>query len=71
MTALALLDHWSRSGQVFPSVARLAELTSLRKRTVIRAISSLEAKGVIRCVHDRGKPTRYDLTPLQLVPERH
>src|SRR5690606_34492725 len=71
--ALALLEHWSRNGRVFPGIDRLAKLTSLGRRTVIRSIGVLEDCGAIRAAHTRGKPTEYDLTPLAslVVPERH
>jgi hypothetical protein len=68
VTALALLDHWSRSTATFPGVERLAWWTSCSRRTVIRCLQALEDAGHIGIVRESGRANRYDLLPLMSVP---
>lgn len=68
LVALALLDHWSRSGETFPSINRLAEWTSLDRTTVMRALGALQSRGAVNVIHgDRGKANRYELGQLSLL----
>jgi DNA-binding transcriptional ArsR family regulator len=70
LVALALLDHWSRSGETFPSVVRLSRWTSLSRCAVMRALSSLKAKGAILVQETKGRVHRYDLGPLGALPNQ-
>jgi hypothetical protein len=68
LVALALLDHWSAAGEVFPSVNRLAAWTSLDRTTVMRALDALKARGAIVVIQgERGKANRYELRQLSLL----
>jgi len=74
LVALALLDHWSRaSSEPFPSVNRLAEWTSLDRRTVLRTLATLESKGAVRVTRKTGVSNAYSLGNLERLPvaERH
>jgi uncharacterized phage protein (TIGR02220 family) len=79
LVALALLNHWSKNRETFPGVGRLVTWTSLSRRSVLRAIGTLEALGAIRIERKVGLANRYDLTPLAAltsatqapVPEGH
>lgn len=69
LVALALLSHWSRATSApFPSVARLAALTSFDERTVRRALKSLVDKGAITVTLRWGKSSTYDLAGLRDLP---
>jgi Helix-turn-helix domain len=67
LVALALLNHWSRARETFPSVDRLAKWTSLGRRTVIRSLGTLEAKRAIAVTRSHGRANRYELGPLMNV----
>ena len=67
LMALALLDHWSRSAETFPSVDRLAKWTSLCRRSVLRSLAALEAKGAVCVARSHGRANRYDLRLLMAV----
>jgi hypothetical protein len=64
LVALALLAHWSKGSDTFPSVVRLAAYTSLGRASVIRSIGALRASGAILVTDTKGRSNRYDLTPL-------
>lgn len=68
LVALALLDHWSRSRETFPSVQRLAVWTSLDRTSVMRALAGLEQKGAINVTRRHGAANRYELGQLSLLP---
>jgi hypothetical protein len=69
LLALALLDHWSRGGETFPSVSRLALCTGLNRTSVMRNISALRTKGAIEArARGRGRSHVYNLEPLALLP---
>jgi Helix-turn-helix domain len=67
LVALALLDHWSRSRDTFPSVDRLAKWTSLCRRSVLRSLAGLETKGAVAVTRSHGRANRYELGPLMGV----
>jgi Helix-turn-helix domain len=67
LVALALLDHWSRRRDTFPSAERLAKWTSLCRRSVLRSLAALEAKGAIAVTRSHGRANRYELGPLMAV----
>lgn len=67
LVALALLNHWSKNRETFPSVDRLARWTSLSRRSVIRALASLETKGAIAVARSQGRANRYELGSLMSV----
>ncbi len=64
LVALALLDHWSRSRDTFPSLSRLAQWTSLSRRSVVTHLAALERAQAIRVTRTHGRANRYDLGPL-------
>jgi hypothetical protein len=68
LIALALLDHWSRGTETFPSVQRLASWTSLDRTAVMRALQGLEQRGAIIVTRRKGAPNRYELGQLSLLP---
>lgn len=68
LVALALLDHWSRATDTFPSVLRLASWTSLNRTTVIRCLGTLEELGGILVTRRNGASNRYALGQLSLLP---
>jgi hypothetical protein len=68
LTALALLDHWSRGGDTFPGIERLATWTSFDRRTVMRTLQDLESQGAIVVTRRSGRPSQYDLRQLALLP---
>lgn len=69
LVLLALLDHWSRGSETFPSVKRLAAWTSLSARQVIRELAALEHAGAIRVQRETGRSNRYDLRPVLGLPQ--
>lgn len=68
LIALALLDHWSRGTETFPSVQRLAAWSSLDRTAVMRALQGLERQGAIVVKRQKGVPNRYALGQLSLLP---
>jgi Helix-turn-helix domain len=68
LVALALLDHWSRTTETFPSIDRLAAWTSLNRTTVIRCLGTLEKLGGILVTRRNGASNRYALGQLSLLP---
>jgi hypothetical protein len=68
LVGLALLDHWSRGSETFPSVQRLAAWTSLDRTSVMRALQGLEQRGAIIVTRRKGAPNRYELGQLTLLP---
>jgi hypothetical protein len=68
LVALALLDHWSRGTETFPSVQRLAAWSSLDRTAVMRALQGLERQGAIVVKRQKGVPNRYALGQLSLLP---
>jgi hypothetical protein len=68
LVGLALLDHWSRGSETFPSVQRLATWTSLDRTSVMRALQGLEQRGAILVTRRKGAPNRYELGQLTLLP---
>lgn len=60
LVALALLDHWSPTRPaVWPSIARLAAMSSVHRTSAIRAIAELEQRGFVLGQRSRGLPTKY------------
>lgn len=70
LVALALLNHWSKSRETFPSVARLADWTSLSRCSVMRSIKRLTASGAIGVAGEKGRANRYDLAHLTSLQQR-
>lgn len=68
LVALALLDHWSRKTETFPSVERLAAWTSLDRRSVLRCLRALEQTGAIVVTRNSGRPNVYALGSLMALP---
>ena len=68
LVALALLNHWSRASETFPSVARLSTWTSLNRTTVMRCVATLKQLGAIEVKTDKGRANRYELGQLSLLP---
>jgi len=68
LVALALLDHWSRATDTFPSIDRLAAWTSLHRTTVLRCLGTLEHLGGILVTRRNGASNRYALGQLSLLP---
>jgi hypothetical protein len=68
LVALALLDHWSRAGETFPSVQRLSAWTSLDRTAVMRALAGLERRGAVVVTKRNGAANRYQLGQLLLLP---
>lgn len=68
LVALALLNHWSRATETFPSVARLAVWCSLNRTTVMRCLATLKQLGAIEVKTDKGRANRYELGQLSLLP---
>ena len=61
----ALLDHLRGAGTwVYPSLARLAEMTGTSRRGVQSALAALEAAGLIERRAKRGCGTAYAFAPL-------
>jgi len=67
LVALALLNHWSRDRETFPSTKRLAKWTSLCTRSVLRSVAALEARGAIAVTRSNGRANRYSLGALMSV----
>ena len=61
LALLALAEHANDSGVCWPSLARLASLTGMGKRTVQRAIVDLEALNLLTKETGKGKSARYKL----------
>jgi hypothetical protein len=68
LVALALLDHWSRSTETFPSVQRLSDWTSLDRTSVMRALGGLEQRKAVTVTKRKGAANRYALGQLLLLP---
>ena len=68
LVALALLDHWSRTTETFPSIDRLAAWTSLHRTTVLRSLGTLKELGGIVVTRRNGASNRYALGQLSLLP---
>ena len=70
LVALALLNHWSRASETFPSVNRLVDWTSLHRTTIMKAIQALEGCGVLVVTRTTGRANRYELGGLTGLPQR-
>lgn len=68
LVGLALLDHWSRTRDTFPSVSRLAGWTGMGERSVIRSLQELERREAIMVSRRTGRSNRYDLGALLSKP---
>ena len=66
LVLIAIMSHWSRSNpRPWAGIARLARLTSLDRKTVMRAITGLRAKGaIVGEPPSRGSKAEYDLSPV-------
>lgn len=70
LVGMALLDHWSRKhSEVFPSVSRLAKMTSQCERTVKSAIAGLEKAGVVQVKRTQGLSNRYTFAGVMSLNE--
>ena len=58
---LALAEHADEEGRCWPSLARLAELAEVYRRTVTRGLAELEARALLARERERGRSTRYAL----------
>jgi DNA-binding transcriptional ArsR family regulator len=61
MVALVLVEHMP---DCHPSVDRLAQQCGVERKTVMRALSKLEARGVITVQRATGRRSRYALQPV-------
>lgn len=68
LVALALLNHWSRAAETFPSVDRLAKWATVDRTTVMRCVAKLEQLGAIIVTRRNGASNRYQLGQLSLLP---
>ncbi len=68
MVALALLDHHSTTGRVFPSIPRLSQWTGLGERAVKVHLALLERSGFIAIQKESGKSNNYQLIGLMRIP---
>ena len=59
---ISLADNANDSGFCWPSIATICDRTCLGKSTVIRAIASLESRGLLRANRDNGRHTTYTIT---------
>lgn len=64
LVALALLNHWGRATETFPSVGRLVRWTSLSRSTVLRTLAALQEKKAIEIEVGKGRANRYRLEAL-------
>lgn len=76
LVLLCLADYADGyGGSIYPSVASLAQRSSLAERTVQRYLSSLKARGllleVVPATATRPPTYRLNLSALAIVPERH
>lgn len=61
----ALLDHFNRkTGRCDPSLATLAAILGISRRTVVRAVKDLAAFGFIKKVRHRGNHQTNQYTPV-------
>jgi len=74
LVLFGLHSHWSLARPaVFPSVPRLARLTSLSERTVRRSVADLEAIGVLAITRRQGQSNTHAMHfgALPLNPGHH
>lgn len=64
LVALAVLDHWSPTRPMWPSVPRLATLTGLSERSVKTALAELEGAHALSVSRGRGRRNEYTLGPM-------
>ena len=77
LVLLALADHANDAGECYPGIGRLAAMTGLSARTVIRRLGNLERCGLLTSEHRyRGDGTsggrssnRYQLTLSKAAPD--
>ena len=58
---LALAEHADEEGRCWPSLARLAELAEVDRRTVTRGLAELEDRALLARERQRGRSTSYAL----------
>ncbi len=58
---LALAEHADEQGRCWPSLARLAALAEVDRRTVTRGLAELEDRALLARERKRGQSTRYAL----------
>ena len=75
LVLLAIVSHANAEGCCWPGIERLVDMTGLSRRTVLRAISTLEDVGVITVERGAGRANRYRVNahnePQKPVPARH
>jgi hypothetical protein len=67
--AAAISSFASRSGEAFPSYAKLSALTRIHERDLRRIIFSLREHGIFRIESEPGKPNHYFLSDQEIDPE--
>ena len=58
---LALAEHADEQGRCWPSLARLAALAEVDRRTVTRGLAALEARALLTRERTTGQSTSYAL----------
>ena len=70
LVLLALADRADERDICFPSVARLSGDTGLDRKTIMRAVASLEQAGIMEVVRSSGAGNRYRLVGVEHREDR-
>ena len=69
---LALAEHADEEGRCWPSLARLAELAEVDRRTVTRGLAELEARALLARERERwGRAPAMRLPSASRIGARH
>jgi DNA-binding transcriptional ArsR family regulator len=81
LVLLALAEHADEAGHCWPSVPRMARMSGVSERTILRTLPEIEAAGLVDCERRSGRPTHYRLrisatieappAPPQPLTQRH
>ena len=68
LVLLAISDHLGDKRSAWPSADRLAKMTGLARRTVLRTIKALDDSGRIAVVRSTGRANRYRMDWARINP---
>jgi hypothetical protein len=69
---VAIIDHWSRKKPIpWPGIETIAALAGISRRSVMRALGTLETAGAVRIWKRRNRPNLYDLSAVREWCEAH
>ena len=70
LVLLKISDNANDNGEAWPSISRMADECSCHRSSIIRAVSELEAAGILKVISGgKGRSNRYTLNKRKLVAE--